>query len=715
MQLSYSRNGGALNYRAAAGPVGPPSRGPGDLVYTRNGGALNYSTGADTDTDTDEGDGDGTPPPQWQPPANIIARTAARWADGKPRTARTQARYSTAKPRAIGYGITYTPAAPKIARTATKWNDAKQQRSRVAIGYSPAAHRLSRTLTGWTQPPLLTPRTFVAYSPAEQRKMQLAATWSSPPLIFNPVQSRWQTHQHTTAAPFTARWSSPPQQFSGQKIAWGHRAPVTTCTIDVPEQLVANLAYSRTGGALNYNRERYPETCTTVDGNTAIYSTGGYYSATRYTAPDIERADEAGPVNPPAPSNIPLRSAYTVILNAEILRTRDNAVLNASQITLDYDAESWSWGFSATLIGPQAANAVRPTSNGHPVELLARVQGHEWRLQVDSWAEQRQFASQGTTVRGRSLSAELAAPAQLPASGVETSTRTLTQLLAQRLPPGWVLELAPGTADWLVPGGAFSWQEKTPIQVIFEAAQAVGYVVIPHRTERRLIVQARYPVLPWQYTSTAPQLVIPAAAIASAEGASSHPGAANAVYVHGGETGGILARVKRAGTAGDQTLATANHPLITEAAAARALGGRLLAAQAQPPEIASITTLLGGDFPLAEVGQLLRITDDETQHHGIVSAVSVVAQFGSRPSVSQTIRLAESTGNQLSQFRKLLPSQPLLAGEITNVNAGGVTVQLISGGVVRVRGTGSVGASVYLQNGQIQGPAPSLQQVNIEV
>ncbi|SEH05528.1 Uncharacterised protein [Candidatus Venteria ishoeyi] len=72
--------------------------------------------------------------------------------------------------------------------------------------------------------------------------------------------------------------------------------------------------------------------------------------------------------------------------------------------------------------------------------------------------------------------------------------------------------------------------------------------------------------------------------------------------------------------------------------------------------------------------------------------------------------------NQWSRFKQVLPSDPLLVAVIDVVHGDGTTtVTFTGGGTARVRGTGTVGGSVYVRGGQIEGEAPALSQVDIAI
>jgi hypothetical protein len=63
----------------------------------------------------------------------------------------------------------------------------------------------------------------------------------------------------------------------------------------------------------------------------------------------------------------------------------------------------------------------------------------------------------------------------------------------------------------------------------------------------------------------------------------------------------------------------------------------------------------------------------------------------------------------------LLPDQTIDTGAVIAVHDDGVTVELHTGALVHARGTATVGEFVYLKGGAVEGPAPDLVGVDIEV
>lgn len=71
--------------------------------------------------------------------------------------------------------------------------------------------------------------------------------------------------------------------------------------------------------------------------------------------------------------------------------------------------------------------------------------------------------------------------------------------------------------------------------------------------------------------------------------------------------------------------------------------------------------------------------------------------------------------NLYKQLVDLLPGSPLLVGTVSVVGNGVVTVTLPGGGSQTARGSATVGQQVFIQDGAVQGVAPSLPIVLADV
>lgn len=71
--------------------------------------------------------------------------------------------------------------------------------------------------------------------------------------------------------------------------------------------------------------------------------------------------------------------------------------------------------------------------------------------------------------------------------------------------------------------------------------------------------------------------------------------------------------------------------------------------------------------------------------------------------------------NIYREFLDLLPATPRQVGTVTEFDTGIATVELPGGGLLQALGTAAVGDRVFVRDGVIEGPAPNLTFVAIDV
>lgn len=71
--------------------------------------------------------------------------------------------------------------------------------------------------------------------------------------------------------------------------------------------------------------------------------------------------------------------------------------------------------------------------------------------------------------------------------------------------------------------------------------------------------------------------------------------------------------------------------------------------------------------------------------------------------------------NLFKQFQDLLPQRPLEVGTVTYIDGDSAVIELPGGGIIRARGTATVGQQVFVRDGVIEGQAPDLMRVDQEV
>ncbi len=265
---------------------------------------------------------------------------------------------------------------------------------------------------------------------------------------------------------------------------------------------------------------------------------------------------------------IPIRRVYLVSNSASVIRLRDGMDIPTTSVSIDYDDDSWAWQCSVTVPQIAAAEALEGE------EMLISINGYEWIMSVDGWSDNKAWNSQSATITGRSRTKELSSSIILPSSYTEAQSRTIIQLAEQELITGWTMNWT--AADWLVPGGIYSYSNKAPIDVIAELAEAAGAFIMPHQSNRQISVLPKYKAKPWELSSQLADIQIPASIMINRGRKREHGTNANGAWITGGNAG-ITALVKRTGTAADKLLADTTNALITDVTGATALGIKLLA------------------------------------------------------------------------------------------------------------------------------------------
>lgn len=346
--------------------------------------------------------------------------------------------------------------------------------------------------------------------------------------------------------------------------------------------------------------------------------------------------DPDNPDPPPATVVVPIKSVYIVVNDILLKRVSNNLTLPTLSLALSIDADSWTWGFNATLPAT-ALDAVMP-DGGNPVELEATINGNSYRLIAESVSRERVFGQAQIRVAGRGRNAVLAAPYAPVMSFANSSQRTAQQLMADVLtingvPLGW--DIAWGLDDWLVPAGAFAVQGSY-MDALNGIASAAGAYIQPHPTAQTLRVLLRYPVAPWAWAGATPDYEIPSAVMTRESIEWVEKPEYNRVFVTG--TGqGVLAQITRDGTAGNLVAPLVTDPLITAAEAARQRGISVLADTGRQATVRLSLPVLPETGVLTP-GKLVRYVDGTTTRLGLVRAVGVEAN-GSAANLRQNVTL----------------------------------------------------------------------------
>lgn len=337
-------------------------------------------------------------------------------------------------------------------------------------------------------------------------------------------------------------------------------------------------------------------------------------------------------------SILPARFYMTInTLTAELLPSLAPVPIYAGA-TISQDVGSYAWTLSAT--GPASLYGQLAGVPGTPKVLRVAVNGIAFVFQLDSPRRSQSFGKTEVQITGRSVTAALGTGFARETTRLSTAPFTAQQLAAEALGNTGV-SLGWGIEDWLVPAGAWS-HSGTPLSAVQAIAEAAGGYVQSHRTLAQLLVRHPYPLLPggvpggpWNWNGAFAADVVIAPDVIVSRSSEVRPAAAiNAVYVSGANQG-VLALVKREGTAGDALGSMAVDALITGDVVARQRGTAILGAGGDKlMHQLELPVLVGAGQPgVLSTDQLIQV-QDSPPWRGRVRAVSVTHQ---RPQVRQTV------------------------------------------------------------------------------
>jgi hypothetical protein len=329
---------------------------------------------------------------------------------------------------------------------------------------------------------------------------------------------------------------------------------------------------------------------------------------------------------------LPSLRVYIVANSIALVRLADNVTILCNRINLSTDFKSWCWSFDADV--PYSELSKFNLLNG-PVELQLTLNGLTWKLMAEQMRDTRKFGGNSLSISGRSLSAYLAAPYAPVQSTANTVARNAAQLADDALAnTGWTMDWA--AQDWLVTAGAYSIERLTPIEIINRLAEAAGAYAQSDDSAKTIHVQPVYPLLPWVWDSSTPNIILSESAIRSIGSEWKEKPGYNVVNVTGQQQGVSVNAVIN-GTAGDVAAPQIVDALCTHPDMGRA---RAMAVLGDTGKQSTITL----DLPVYDTtgvihpGKLLRI-DGSSSWFGLTRAVRVSADWSDGLRINQSIEL----------------------------------------------------------------------------
>ena len=331
---------------------------------------------------------------------------------------------------------------------------------------------------------------------------------------------------------------------------------------------------------------------------------------------------------------VPILRAYIVSNSQSLVLASTGQVIPTSGITLGIDADSWVWGWQASV--PGVYLSLLQADPGALVEVNANINGNVFRLEVERIQRDRRFAKSTLAISGKGRAAWLAAPYAALINRTNASTMTAQQLMAAALtdngaPVGWDLDWR--ITDWTVPAGVWS-HSGTSMEACLTIAESAGAYIQAAPYEQVLQVLPRYPAAPWHWNDLTPDFDLPEDVCVTEGIEWMDKPAYNTVFV-AGQANGVLGHVTRTGTDGGLAAPMVTDPLMTHADAVRQRGTRILSDTGRQAHI-SLSMPVLEETGIIPPGKLIRYREGGKTHLGLSRSVSVSGQF---PKIRQNLLL----------------------------------------------------------------------------
>jgi hypothetical protein len=312
-----------------------------------------------------------------------------------------------------------------------------------------------------------------------------------------------------------------------------------------------------------------------------------------------------------------------------VTRYPDGVNIPAISCSLRFDEDSWGWSASVTLKTAAAYALVQPDSGtGEPKTLQVTIDGFSVNFLVENLSDQRRHGETVYTVSGRSPLVLFAQPWAPLRTRFVTDQLVAAQLIDLELfNTGWSASYHSSlsqlfSTDWLVPGSTWSYQNISPLDAIRQIAGAVGARAYADRVQSVIHIAPRYPVSPWDWASATLDKSIPASLTRLVGTENEIKPVYNQIYVSGQQQGGILANVRRDGTAGNLRLPMVIDKLITFVGAGQERGRNELCDIGKQARM-SLELPINSSTGVLEPGMLVGFDD----WRGLVTGIGIEAKL----------------------------------------------------------------------------------------
>lgn len=497
----------------------------------------------------------GSPVVVYPPVPGVVARVGLPWARrGAGRDAAVASAFGRGTERDQAATLNASPAGQGLAPSLnSRWNKTPERYRHAALPWRDAQARSATTQLRHQQAPARDiDRMRVGWDGSITRRERRV---TAPFLVLTPTKDSVVGLGFDSVDRYGALWRledhrQPPLYFPNANLTFD--TPATAASLQQPVVLEFGYVYPNRPAQPKESSMRLPFGDALHRDIERLRLPWGP-SGSRDTSIGIVYPDYPGPIDPEPPEPPPIRATYIFMNTVNVVRLPDRTPIDMTQLSLGLDADSWAWTLRGEVT-PASLALIEPTAAG-TVDIEVEINGWTWVFMIERYRQRRQFANQRYTVEGVSRTQLLASPyaplrAKLMSSDIGAKQAAQEELLNTGFTLNW--DTLPGatTPDWIIPGGVFAYQDKTPLQAIKWITDTAGAILLPSPNADELTVQPRYKVPPWQLSSATVDAIIPAAMVTDLSLDWQPRTLFNGVYVSG-VSHGVGVDVARSGTPGD--------------------------------------------------------------------------------------------------------------------------------------------------------------------
>lgn len=342
----------------------------------------------------------------------------------------------------------------------------------------------------------------------------------------------------------------------------------------------------------------------------------------------------------------------TYIMLNEIKATANGRILSPFSASISATMDGYCWLGEVSLPPDDfAALELDKRSQGNELEIELTLNGETFVFLAEQVSDNREFGRKAYTVSGRSPTAHLGADYAQIQNGVVNQRLYAQQIAAAVL---YNTGFAIGNwdaVDWLVPANVYSLNDKTPIAVLQDIAQAAGAFLHSDPSERKIHVQPRWKKAAWEIgtaSNGAADVRCPADIIIKISGQKQVQTQYRSVFAYPTHELNDAGLIYRSGSDKMPQAPMLSHALYTASNVQRAAGLAVLSEsgvhKTETVEIAPPSAKYA--VPRAQLGQIWRFDEPDGAWFGVITGVKLSASVENEvPTITQTLTVDRYLGD----------------------------------------------------------------------